>query len=69
MTNRNNDRPADAPLNPALKRQTDTSVDTDHVTPAPIDTASSKGGGEAWPVAWLVITFLCVLFAVYFLFV
>jgi hypothetical protein len=57
----------DAPLNPALKRRTDTAYDTERETPAPIDTASSKGGGELWPTAWLVVTVLCVVLAIYFL--
>src|SRR3546814_5298342 len=32
----------EAPLNPALKSTTETAHDTDHPTPAPIDTASAK---------------------------
>ena len=38
----------DTPLNPALKSETDTVYDTEHTTPAPIDTTSAKEGeGEA----------------------
>ena len=59
--------PDDAPLNPALKSRTDTVYDTDKPTPAPIDTASSKGGGERWPMVWLIVTIICVAFAIYFL--
>jgi hypothetical protein len=54
-------------LNPALKSRTDKAYDTETPTPAPIDTASSKGGGERWPMVWLVVTIICVAFAVYFL--
>jgi hypothetical protein len=57
----------DVPLNPALKSRTDTTYDTDRATPAPIDTASSKGGGERWPMVWLVVTVVCVALAIYFI--
>lgn len=67
MTDPRDGKSADVPLNPALKSKTDATYDTERVTPAPIDTASSKGGGEAWPIAWLVITVVCIAFAVYFL--
>ena len=67
MTDPRGDKPEEIPLNPALKSQMDKTYDTDRSTPAPFDTASSKGGGEAWPIVWLVITIVCIGFAVYFL--
>ncbi|MBO9356324.1 hypothetical protein GG851_20230 [Bordetella petrii] len=55
-----------APLNPALKRRTDTTFDTERVTPAPIDTASAgEGEGEGWPWIWVVLTVLCVAVTIY----
>lgn len=61
-------RTEDAPLNPALKRRSETVYDTDHRTPPPIETASSKeGGGEGWPWVWLVVTVVCIVLAVWFL--
>lgn len=68
MTDQSRDRPSDAPLNPALKQETETVYDTELSSPAPIDTASAKERqGEGWPVIWLVVTALCVVLAVYFL--
>lgn len=58
--------PGGAPLNPALKPRTDLSHDTERVTPAPIDTASSRvGGGEGWPWIWLAVVVVCVALTVY----
>lgn len=58
----------DAPLNPALKSRPETTYDTDHTTPAPIDTASAKEGeGEGWPWVWLVVTVVGVALAIWFL--
>ena len=58
----------EGPLNPALKRQSETVYDTARVTPAPIDTVSAtEGEGEGWPWAWLVVTVVCVALAVWFL--
>ncbi|MBX9896767.1 MAG: hypothetical protein K2Y17_02520 [Qipengyuania sp.] len=57
-----------APLNPALKSQSETVYDTTHTTPAPIDTASaSEGEGEGWSWVWIVVTVLCVALAIWFL--
>jgi hypothetical protein len=40
--------------------------DTSHPSPPPIDTTSAREGeGEGWPVVWLVVTVLGVLFAIY----
>jgi hypothetical protein len=59
----------DVPLNPALKSTTDTTHDTTHTSPAPIDTASAKEGeGEGWPLIWLVVVAICVLITAYLIF-
>jgi hypothetical protein len=58
----------DVPLNPALKSETETVYPTEESSPAPIDTTSAKENeGEGWPVIWLVVTFVCVGLAIYFL--
>ncbi|WP_166039015.1 hypothetical protein [Sphingosinicella sp. YJ22] len=68
MADISNDRPEDAPLNPALKSTTETVYDTTHTTPPPVDTASAKEGeGEGWPIVWLVVTVVGVALAVYFI--
>ena len=62
------DKPADAPLNPALKSTTETVYDTERPSPAPIETASAKEGeGEGWPIIWLAVVVACVAFSIYFL--
>ena len=67
MTQDKQENPAGAaPLNPALKRRTDTTFDTERSTPAPIDTASSRvGEGEGWPWVWLILTVVCVGVTIY----
>ncbi len=68
MTETEKSETTGAPLNPAMKRTTETVYDTDHVTPAPIDTASAKEGeGEGWPIIWLVVVVICVALTIYFL--
>lgn len=68
MTDPSKDQPTQAPLNPALKSTTETSHDTDTSSAAPFDTASAKEGeGEGWPIAWLVVTVLGILLAIWFL--
>ena len=68
MIDRSRDEPQDAPLNPALKSETETVYPTNESSRAPIETTSAKENeGEGWPVIWLVVTIICVLFAVYFL--
>lgn len=60
--------PQDAPLNPALKAETERVYPTRESSPAPLDTTAAKEGqGEGWPIAWLVVTILCVGAAIYFL--
>jgi hypothetical protein len=66
MTDPTRDQPKEAPLNPALKATTETIYDTKHPSPPPIDTASAREGeGEGWPIVWLIVTVLGVLFAIY----
>lgn len=68
MSDDDRNAPADAPLNPALRRTIETVHDTERPTPAPIETASAKGGeGEGWPVIWLVVVVACVAISIYFL--
>ena len=62
------DEPRDAPLNPALKSETETVYPTKESSPAPIETTSAREKeGEGWPVIWLVVTVVCVALAVFFL--
>lgn len=66
MNDPTRDRPEEAPLNPAMKSTTETVYDTSHPSPPPIDTTSAREGeGEGWPVVWLVVTVLGVLFVIY----
>lgn len=68
MTEPGQPMPESAPLNPALKSTTDRTHDTSHSTPSPVDTTSAKENeGEGWPVAWLLVTLVCVALAVWFL--
>lgn len=68
MSDSNRDKPTDAPLNRALKSETETVYDTRHRSPAPIKTTSAREGeGEGWPWVWLVVTVVCVVLAIYFL--
>lgn len=66
MSDPNQRMPEDAPLNPALKSTTDRTHDTDHSSPAPIDTmAAAENEGEGWPVVWAVVTVICVAITIY----
>ena len=68
MNDQLDDNPRDAPLNPALKSETETVYETKVSSPAPIETASAKENeGEGWPVIWVVVTAVCVMLAIYFL--
>ena len=68
MNDQSRDEPQDAPLNPALKSETETVYPTKESSLAPIETTSAKENeGEGWPVIWLVVTIICAIFAVYFL--
>jgi len=66
MSDPTRDQPKETPLNPALKATTETVYDTEHSSLPPIDTTSAQEGeGERWPVAWLIVTVLGVLLAIY----
>lgn len=68
MSEQSRDEPRDAPLNPALKSETETVYPTTQSSPAPVDTTSAKENeGEGWPMIWLVVTIAGVILAVYFL--
>lgn len=68
MTQPTTPGPKDAPLNPALKQETDRTYDTDTSSPAPIDTTSaSENEGEGWPWVWLIVTLICLLAAIVWL--
>lgn len=68
MNDRSRDEPRDAPLNPALKSETETVYETKVSSRAPIDTTSARENeGEGWPLIWLVVTAVGVALAIYFL--
>lgn len=68
MSEQSRDEPRDAPLNPALKSETETVYPTKESSRAPIDTTSAaENEGEGWPVIWLVVTVICVILAIYIL--
>ena len=68
MIEQSRDEPREAPLNPALKSETETVYPTKKSSPAPIETTSAKENeGEGWPVIWLVVTLVCIALGVYFL--
>ena len=61
-----NEPKTDSPLNPALKSTRETVYDTRNPSPPPIETTSGvEGEGEGWPIVWLVVTILGVIFAIY----
>ena len=68
MMNDRKDELKDVPLNPALKSEIETVYETKVSSPAPIETTSAKeNDGETWPIVWLLVTFLGLTLAVYFL--
>ena len=68
MSDEKRDEPTSAPLNPALKRSTETVYPTKESSPAPIDTASAnENEGEGWPILWLIVTIICIGLAIYFI--
>lgn len=65
MTDPTNEKGNAGPLNPALKSTTETVYETEHSSPAPIDTTSAQEGeGEGWPVVWLIVTVIGVVLAI-----
>lgn len=68
MNDPSRDRPEQAPLNPALKSTTETTYDTENVTPAPLETTNAEEGqGEGWPIVWVIVTLACIALAIYLL--
>ena len=68
MSDQSSDETSNAPLNPALKSETETVYETKVSSPAPIDTTSaSENDGKGWPVVWLLVTAAGVILAIYFL--
>jgi hypothetical protein len=57
----------ETPLNPVLKSRTETTHDL-ATSPPPVETASAHvGGGEGWPIAWLLVAVAGILLALYFI--
>ncbi len=58
----------DTALNPALKRRTDETHDTNRRTPAPVDSASvQREEGRWWPAVWAAVVIVGVLITIYLL--
>lgn len=58
-----------AGLNPSLKRRTDDTYPTEGHSPAPARSASvQREEGRSWPLIWAVVTVVCAVLAVWFLF-
>jgi hypothetical protein len=56
-------------LNPALRKRTESTHDTTHHTPAPVESASvQREEGRPWPWIWLVVTIVSVIIAIYLIF-
>lgn len=67
--NQGKDEPQNAPLNPALKSETETVYETKVSSLAPIATTSAKEDeGEGWPIVWLLVTFAGIAVALFLLF-
>jgi hypothetical protein len=67
--NQRKDEPQNAPLNPALKSETETVYETKVSSLAPIETTSAKEDeGEGWPIVWLLVTFAGIAVALFLLF-
>jgi hypothetical protein len=61
--------PRSEDLNPALRKRTETTYDTTHTTPAPVESASvQREEGRPWPWIWLVVTIICSIIAIYIIF-
>lgn len=68
MDKNKNDPSADAPLNRALKSETESVYPTKERSPSPYESTSTKANeGRGWPIIWLVVTVVCVALAIYFL--
>lgn len=61
--------PSGRGLNPSLRNRTETSHDTKRSSRPPSETASvQREEGRGWPMIWLAVTVVGVLFALYILF-
>lgn len=63
-----NEKPANAALNPAIRKRHDEIYNTEH-SAAPLDTTNAHEGsqGEGWSWVWLVVMVFSVLLAIYLL--
>lgn len=62
-------QPAHDELNPALRQSREQTHDTSHSTLPPVDSTSvQREEGKGWPMAWLVVTIVCVLIGAYLIF-
>jgi hypothetical protein len=69
MTDAPKDPGSDPALNPALRQRREQAHDTAHSTLPPVESASvQREEGKGWPIAWLVVTVVCVLIGAYLLF-
>jgi hypothetical protein len=61
--------PHDPALNPSLRQRREETYDTAHSTPPPADSASvQREEGIGWPIAWLIVTIVCVAIGIYLVF-
>jgi hypothetical protein len=68
MDKNKNDPSAEAPLNRALKSETESVYPTKERSPSPYESTSTKANeGGGWPIIWLVVTVVCIALAIYFL--
>jgi hypothetical protein len=59
----------EAELNPAMRQRREERYDTEHSTPPPVESASvQREEGKGWPTAWLIVTIIGVLIAIYLIF-
>ncbi len=68
MTHQKRDEPQEAPLNRALKSETETIYPTKESSRAPFETTSATAkDGQGWPLVWLLVTLVGIVLALYFL--
>jgi hypothetical protein len=69
MTNPSQDPGPDPALNPSLRQRREAVHDTTHSTLPPADSASvQREEGKGWPLAWLIVTVVCVVIGLYLIF-
>ncbi len=68
MTNSERGKPGETPLNPSLRKTSETTHETGP-NKAPLDSTGAHEGsqGEAWPIVWAVVTIVSIVLAIYFL--